>query len=212
MIKLDQLSKAIHDHLKDINSDKLIIQALFSLAPSKRRIILLLILFLFFMSLYHFLFHIEDPINSSIEIFKTVNVVVLPVLALAVTGYAIFQALVSGKTLITLLEVEQGEYSKFKAYNFFFLSFSVLSLFMVILNFILLILFNNISSTWSLDFLDPETNYVLFTILICVYITFLVNLLIEVKCFLYNLYQIFVINAVAKGIEHIEEHSNSDKE
>ncbi len=42
-------------------------------------------------------------------------------------------------------------------------------------------------------------------------ITFINNILLEVKYFLYNLYQIFVINAVASGIDHINNNNEEDE-
>ncbi|WP_087974855.1 hypothetical protein [Oceanobacillus rekensis] len=208
----DKLRESISDLLKDKNSDKVILSALKVMLPTRRRWEFLLFVFVFLFFSFNTILKIKEPVNSVLESINTINIVLIPILTIAITGYAIFQALVSGKTLITLMEVSGGEYSKFKEYNFFFLSFSVVYLFSIILNFFLGIFFFNIESDWSIPIFNNELNYLLFTLAYSLYLTFIINLLVEVKCFLINLYQIFVTNAIANGIEYINKDSNNKDE
>ncbi len=149
-----------------------------------------------------------EAIKDFLNLLHIVNNIAIPTLALAITGYAIFQALVNGDTLITLLKVSDDDLSKFQEYNYFFLAFSVLFLFIIISNFILEIVIGNLDPDWQIFFFQTNINNILYSLGTSIYITFIINALFELKSFIYNLYQIFSTNAAAKGINYL----NGDKE
>lgn len=198
------ISESIRDILADTDSDILIKKSLTLINPSKRRYIFLAISLLVISFLYLFLFSASvNVINSTIFLIESVNIIIIPTLGLAVTGYAIFQALANGDTLITLLKISKNDLSKFKEFNLFFLGFSILYLFIIIFNFLLLVFLKNVNSDWQLPYFNTEVNTIIYTVLISLYVTFILNALVEIKCFVYNLYQIFSMNASSNGINHL---------
>jgi hypothetical protein len=120
-----------------------------------------------------------------------------------VTGYAIFQALVNGDTLITLLKISEKEKSKFQEYNYFFLAFSILYTIIIISNFCIALFLRNVSLDWHIAYFSVKVNNAIYSIVVSAYITIVLNALIEIKSFVYNLYQIFSTNAAAKGISYL---------
>jgi hypothetical protein len=185
-------------------SDTLIIKSIKSLVPSKRRSMLLLLIVIGLFCLYYFvLINNGNVIKNFMEIVKEINEIVIPTFAVIITGYAIFQALANGSTLITLITVDGKEQSKFEEYNLFFLGVSILYLFIMLFNLLLFIIFKNIPEDWYLKTLSIEMNNVLASFLIAVYLTFIINALIELKSFIYNLYQCFNINAASEAINHL---------
>jgi hypothetical protein len=186
-------------------SDTLIIKSIKSLVPSKRRSMLLLLIVIGLFCLYYFvLINNGNVIKNFMEIVKEINEIVIPTFAVIITGYAIFQALANGSTLITLITVDGKEQSKFEEYNLFFLGVSILYLFIMLFNLLLFIIFKNIPVDWYLKTLSIEMNNVLASFLIAVYLTFIINALIELKSFIYNLYQCFNINAASEAINHLK--------
>ncbi len=205
------LKKAIYRLLDDNDSDKLIINSLSCINLSARRFKLLLILFIgLILILFHSFDQSSNALSFTFSLLNLVNSIAVPTLALAVTGFSIFQALVNGDTLITLLKVDSGESSKFQKYNYFFLAFSLLFLSIIIFNFILEVLIFNLDDGWSISLFSNKVNTIFFTIGVSLYVTFFINALIEIKSFIYNLYQVFSINAVSKGIAYLNEHDNTD--
>lgn len=201
----EKITAAIEDLLSDNKSNTLIVDTLSLTMPSKKRSFILMVLFLILFTLYILVFVKHgNPILNSIKVVEMVNNISIPIIAVAVTGYSIFQALVNGNTLITLLTVNDKEYSKFKKYNNFFLGFSILFLVIIIANFLINIALVNLSPNWSLPLFTAPINNVLYSLTISLYITFILNALIEVKSFIFNLYSIFIINAASKGLEHIK--------
>lgn len=146
--------------------------------------------------------------NNTLELFLNIvsysNNFAIPLFTLIFTGYAIFQALSNTETLTALLSVEENEKSKFEEYNLSFLCTAMLYLSVIGMNFIILIVFSGVSSTWYLSEFSNLTNNVIATILVCIYIILNIHALLEVRSFIFNLYNCFAINAVANGINSLK--------
>ncbi|MCI3921350.1 hypothetical protein MO973_24590 [Paenibacillus sp. TRM 82003] len=198
--------QSIEALLSDTDSDKLIIKSLQYIKPSVRRRILALGSF-FILTIVYLLSSQShsDAVIRTIDIVGVVNNLALPILGLAVTGYAIFQALANGDTLITLLKVSEGNRSKFQEYNYFFLAFSILYIFIIGLNFVIVVFLKNVTQDWHIAEFPQVVNNTIYSMLMSAYITFILNALVETKCFVYNLYQIFSTNAAAKGITYLQD-------
>jgi hypothetical protein len=146
--------------------------------------------------------------DNTIELFLNIvsysNNFAIPVFTLIFTGYAIFQALSNTETLTALLSVEENEKSKFEEYNLSYLCNAMLYLSIIGINFIILVVFSGVSSTWHLSWFSNLKNNVIATILTGVYIMLNVHALLEVKSFVFNLYNCFAINAVANGLDRLK--------
>ncbi|EOV9526921.1 hypothetical protein ACE41A_09515 [Bacillus cytotoxicus] len=200
------------DSSENTNSDQIVRKSLSLQIPSKRRFLFLVLFAISFFILYYSCFVTsEKVIDKFIDVLGYVNGVVVPVFAIIITGYAIFQALVNGSTLISLMTVSESQKSKFEEFNLYFLGISILYLILIISNLILLIFFKNVPSNWSFPGLSKQYNEVIASILMTIYVTVLTHSLIELKSFVYNLFQCFTINAVSSGIDFLKKDNETDK-
>ena len=146
--------------------------------------------------------HIK-AIDSTLAIFNSVFIVIIPLFAIIVTSYAVFQALTNGRTLTALMRADEDERSKFQEYNYFFFSIAILYLTIIILSFILSIILNNLPKGWYFPHFTQSGNNQIFSVLISTYIVLILNALAEMKSFMYNLYQLFSSHAVASTIDQL---------
>jgi len=197
--------KAIDDILKDNTSFKLLLNSLSCLKLSFKRLISLIIIWLIiYCSYISFLVNYINGVESSKEILNSIYVVIIPIFTVIITGYSIFQALTNGRTLMALLKASDKERSKFQEYNYFFFSVSMLYLFIIITNFILSIILSSLPKDWYFPYFTSSVNNQIFSVLITTYIVFVLNALIEMKSFIYNLYQLFSSHAVASAIDQLK--------
>ncbi|CAM4399153.1 hypothetical protein BAMA_18455 [Bacillus manliponensis] len=198
----------------DMESRHIIKQSLALQIPSRHRFLFLLLFFaVFFAIQYYILIKSGKIIEKFAGLLGNVNDIVVPTFAVIITGYAIFQALVNGPTLISLITISESDKSKFEEYNLYFLGISMLYLFLIILNLLLMFFFNVVPKNWSLPLIPGYINEIIASVLWTVYLTFLINSLIELKSFVYNLFQCFRINAIASGVDFLkQEKDKSEKD
>ncbi|WP_077210392.1 hypothetical protein [Bacillus dakarensis] len=200
--------KTLEENAKKILDDETSIQVLKSSLQTSRfsykRLILLLIIWFLMMWQSEIIFLNGNIIDKLLMLINAVNVIIIPIFALIITGYSIFQAISTGESLYTLLTNTLEERSMFQVYNLFFFLISIQFLAIIIMNFILFVIFTNIPVSWQLPNFDQEVNERIASGLLSLYIVIIVHSLIEVKSFIYNLYQIFSTNAVAKSIQYLK--------
>jgi hypothetical protein len=207
----NQLINNIEDllKLKNHNSFSLFVKSLplFYLSSTRLKFLISTFVILFFI-IKHLLFPSNLAINIIYEITVIVNNVMLPIFAVIITGYAIFQALVNGKTtMLTLISVKHNNTNtKFEVYNLYFYGISIWYLFIIIFNFILSIIFKFLPREWSIYYLSKSVNEIISAMMISVYITIIVNFLIEMKSFIYNLFQVFITNASSTSIDYLQQN------
>ncbi|HDX9634859.1 TPA: hypothetical protein ROY20_002674 [Bacillus cereus] len=212
--KKDQLIESIR-RLTDPNvkSDQFVKQSLALQIPSMRRFLFLVVVSLAFFAVHYFLLvHSESYIENFTDLLGNINDIIVPTFAVIITGYAIFQALVNGSTLINLMAVNEAEKSKFEEYNLYFFGLSLLYLGIIILNLLLMLFFKNVPADWSLPFVSHQVNEIIASVLMTLYLGILMHSLIELKSFVYNLFQCFTINAVSSGIDFLKEHKEREQE
>ncbi|MFB5251201.1 hypothetical protein ACE38F_12505 [Bacillus mycoides] len=193
-------------------SDQIVMKSLALQIPSKRRFLfLVLVAVAFFAIHYCMLVHSEDYIENFTDLLGNINDIIVPTFAVIITGYAIFQALVNGSTLINLMTVSEADKSKFEEYNLYFFGLSLLYLGIIILNLLLMLFFKNVSADWSLPFVSHQTNEIIASVLMTMYLGLLMHSLIELKSFVYNLFQCFTINAASSGIDFLKEDKEKEK-
>lgn len=132
----DKLIKGTKSITKEDNFMQLFRECLPLFYLSVRRCVFLFFVGLFIcVLLYYFLFQDVMAINLFKELIADVNEIIIPTFAVLITGYAIFQALASGPTLVVLIMVDNAdEKTKFEKYNLYFLGIAILYLFIIILN------------------------------------------------------------------------------
>ncbi|MCW4364004.1 hypothetical protein [Bacillus paralicheniformis] len=213
----DEIRKHTRDLIlssKGLNSNQLFKVSLGLFKNSKKR---LKLLFIVLVGLFLFLKLILFKATSAIEIISdltvNVNTIIIPVFAIIVTAYAIFQALVSDQTMITLITVNHGDKgSKFKVYNLYFFGVAVSYLFLIILNFLLMFIFKYMPTHWYITFWSKDTNEYISAFLISLYISLVLYFLVEMKSVIYNLFQVFVTHAASNAIKHLNDSDQNNKD
>ena len=166
---------------------------------SVHRVVFLLIAFAisFIYSSYY------TSLNSSAieKIVERSNTIILALLAIIITGYAIFQAMAS-KTVLTFLSAYTDSNSNESVFNTmqhttFFMTMNYIII--IVINYLLLAVLDIFTSHTFSDMLTLSL-----MILYCVYISYWI---VEMKSFMYNLYQIF---QVVSGIQLIGPIQNND--
>ncbi|SMD81883.1 hypothetical protein BACERE00175_01677 [Bacillus cereus] len=212
--KKNQLLASIRS-LTDPNtkSDQIMKKSLALQIPSKRRFLFLGLVAVAFFAIHHcMLVHSEDYIENFTDLLGNINDIIVPTFAVIITGYAIFQALANGSTLINLMAVSEAEKSKFEEYNLYFFGLSLLYLGIIILNLLLMIFFKNVPADWSLPFVSHQVNEIIASVLMTIYLGVLMHSLIELKSFVYNLFQCFIINAASSGIDFLKEEQEKEQD
>lgn len=170
---------------------------------SKTRCIVLACFFIFYFLICFEIFK-KDYIKNFTTILDASITITLALFAIIFTGYALFQALTNGNSLKRLLTANIKEQSFFKTYNLYFFILSISFLSIIFLSFILVTIFKIIDPEWYLKLLPPKVNFILANILVSFYLTLVINIICEVKSFIFNLYQVFNLNAFSNGIEMVK--------
>jgi hypothetical protein len=208
--KRNELSKSLRRLADpDVTSDKILKDSLILQIPSRRRgLFLLLCSTLFFVLYYGFLIKFGNIIEGLRDILGSINDIVVPTFAVIITGYAIFQALVNGSTLINLMTASDKDKSKFEEYNLYFFGLSILYLMLIILNLLLIVFLKTVPEDWSLPLVSNSTNNLIASLLLTIYFTLLIHCLVELKSFVFNLFLCFRINATSSGIDFLREYND----
>lgn len=164
------------------------------------------------------LFKQISAINFILEITNKLNAIIIPIFTVLITGYAIFQALANGNTLIRMISVNHIDtdnqklenLSKFGVYNLYFYGLSIFYLSLIILNYLLSISIGMVSEDWSLSFFSETQNEIICSLAITIYLIVVLNFLIEIKSFIFNLFQIFITNGVNEITKYLEEKDSEE--
>lgn len=173
---------------------------------SFRRSIFLLVTFIvLFFVIGNLLFVEKQATKIVTDLTTDLNTIIIPIFAVVLTGFSIFQALANKSTLQILISVRQEDESMFVTYNKYFYGISFVYLILIIVNLILQFIFKNISSNWQLSIFPQVLNERISAVLISFYLVVIINFLIEIKSFIFNLFQIFLTSASSTGIEILKE-------
>ncbi|MEW4290056.1 hypothetical protein [Rossellomorea marisflavi] len=180
---------------------------------STRRIIFLIVIgILFYPFLKYLAFGNLSAVVVTSKLALNLNNILIPTFAVIITGYAIFQALASGPTLIRMISVNHGkDLNKFAVYNLYFFGLSIIYLILLIINFVILLCVDMVDPNWSLKLFSNSTNEHLICILITVYLLTVINFVIELKSFIWNLLQIFLTNGASAATEYLVEQKKTGK-
>ncbi|TGB04701.1 hypothetical protein [Halobacillus salinus] len=206
----EKLSGNANQLLEDLNFKSVFKNSISLLKPSRNRFLVIVGFAILIMILYYFvLINSVNGIEHALGIVNYVTTVSVAILALIITGYAIFQALATGETLIGLLKTNQGKRSYFLTYNNYFFAISLLYLTLLIVNFVLFVVLSGLPTDWALPYFSTKCNNMLYSLLMVIYLSFVFNSMIELKSFVFNLYSVFSTTAVQKAITKIKETDRS---
>ena len=150
----------------------------------------------------------DDTIKKFLLVVEVSNTIALVMFGAVIMGYTIFQALAQGSTLKEFLLNNDSDKSQFHSYNLSFFNTTVLYLFIIVINYILIVILKSIPEDWCIIYLSNNINNFIATTLISIYFLLNIYSLLEVKSFIFNLYKCFSINAVANTIDFIKEKSD----
>lgn len=216
MSQNESLKKAFEQIESQDTFEKVFKSSFNKFLPSTRRLIVIIFIAMIMFSLISY---INIGLKEIINVVDSTNTIILALLALTVTGYAIFQSLSSYETLLVLFiaEDKKDKICLFLKYqqNFFYLSIIYIAI--IILNFIIIFISKNIIEHLSVytslttlytSSIPPYiTNYSI-DILLCIYFAIILNSIIELKSFVYGLYQAIAISSISRVLKNTIANNN----
>lgn len=199
--------------LEPQSSDQIMLESFESLKPTKKKIKKFLFICLVALIPAFLIGYSEDTIDLFENSVEKINTVLLAIFGIVFTGYVFFQALVNDDLLIRMLnyktEKNGKDKSKLQETNEEFVQLMMLCLFFILLNLFLSLCLEAVPN----DFVCFERrthNNALAIPLLNLYFFFVFYIMWEIKSFIFNIFQLFKMNAGTRAIEIIEK--DKDKE
>ncbi|MEG2362532.1 MAG: hypothetical protein RSC26_03425 [Terrisporobacter sp.] len=169
-----------------------------------KRITKIFLLCLIFLPLMNYISSSDNTYNYIINLIDTTDSLMIPLFTSTLGGYALFQALTSGNTLISFLKQRGDEMSKFEEFNLSFLSLILGYILILTINYLLKNILPVISDT---NWINVTGNYkhIVIVTSIFLYVTYNIFLLLEMRSFIFNLFQCFNLNVISHGIKALKE-------
>lgn len=175
----------------------------------KRRIVILgiiiiLIYFIFWKVLQENNFKIFYKITLNlIELSQNIFLVFIAVL---VTGYALFQAILTKNQILILCESNLNERSNFTKFNFYFYNLGLFYSSIIVFNFVFLSIFRN-EELAKILFKQNKilSNKFILLLGVIIYLLSVLILMLDIKSFFKNLYVNFKLNAVLECKNNLNE-------
>lgn len=149
---------------------------------------------------------------KAVEIFNTVTIGLFGIVFM---GYAFFQALINDDLLIRLLNTKingNDKESKLQESNEYFAKVMMLYIVEIIINILILITLGSVGDYFYLPFLKNSVNNTIAFFLIGAYLNFALNVVWEMKSFVFNLFQLFNSHAATKAFELMKKDSENGVE
>lgn len=155
----------------------------------------------------------KDTVNIFVDIVQNINDVILALFGIIFTGYALFQALI-GKEMLqrminTTVKIGKEEKSKLQEANELFAGVMTLDFICIIINVVLIVIGKCIPSNTIL-FKTMWVNNLLAGLGIGVYFYVVALTLLEVKSFIYNMFQWFNLHAGTRLVELMNQKNNEE--
>lgn len=203
-IRIDMVEKMF----RHTSSDELARDALIVLLPKRKEIkkYLSVVILCFLPAIYISIS--KETVVTFFEIVELINNVILAMFGIVFTGYALFQALIGKEMLVRMVNstvgVGEREKSKLQESNELFAETMMLNLICVIVNIFLLILGKCIPDDYCL-FECMKLNNTLACIGLEIYFYVFGITLLEMKGFIYNIFQLFNFHAGTRVMELLNE-------
>lgn len=155
--------------------------------------------------------------DATVKLFSDTSEMVLNLMlaffGIVFTGYSIFQALLNEKMLLKMIEntvkKSDGEESLLQDTNKSFVSLMMLIIVLIAGSFLLKITIGNLPDDF-LIFKNQKYNEYFATFLITIYLAYAFTVLYEIKCFIYNIAQLFNAYSGTRVIEIIEQANKKE--
>lgn len=151
--------------------------------------------------------------RKAVELFNTI---ILVLIGVVFTGYAIFQALIQRDLLIRLLSADSknktkgeiGVKSLLQENNEYFAIIMMLYITNILFNVVLIMVFNTVpdnfvaTQNWGL-------NNIIAIFLLLIYVFYSLKSIWEMKCFVYNVFQLFNAHAGTNAMQILNKGNNN---
>lgn len=172
---------------------------------NRAMIIIFLLLVLNFVFICDIIFKADSKIIYSfiLNLITLSQTILLTMIAILVTGYALFQALLTKNHAKALCSFNKDSYSYFTRFNTYFYLVGITYITVIFINFVFSLFFSNIELVkFLLISLKPILNeYIVFILLNC-YLFVIMALILDFKSFLKNLYENFKVNVYLEVTEN----------
>lgn len=174
------------------------------LKPRKKRFVSLVIILIFFNIIFFKLINLQHLTLLYKLLFNIISLsqnIFLVLLAVLVTGYALFQAILTKNHIVLLSRSTQNERSKFTKFNFYFFILGLSYTCIIFFNFLVLTITSN-EELIKLLYIEYRNflNINLIIFFVNLYLFFTMLLILDIKSFLKNLYDNFKINAFLESL------------
>lgn len=201
----------LKDLLKEKNFKNIIFEGIKLIKPSKNRIIGIIIILLIITKPTIDIITSNQTIEKIVSILEFSNDIIKDFFGIVFTGYALFQALIGVNSLKQMLINKIGKYSSFKTYNLYFFTICIMYLSIILLNYLLLIIFNNFDFNFINKLICNRGKNIIEYIFIIGYIAINIFAISEIKSFLVNMYLCFNLSVFSEGIEMVKNIEEDNK-
>lgn len=146
-----------------------------------------------------------------LEGIEIINDTIVAIFGIVFTGYALFQAFINNELLIRMINNEGKENkNKLQETNETFAELMMLCVISIMCNVLLKLIINSLSADFII-FDSKLYNDVMAITLVQLYFVFNANIFLELKSFIFNIFQLFNLHAGTKVIQIITEDGEKGK-
>lgn len=145
------------------------------------------------------------------DVVQVIIAIILAMLAVVFTGYAIFQALVNKKLLFAMIASGDSRNNKLSEANTYFAEVMAFQIGCVLLDLFVILFTIVLPDNWML-FVNNTLNEFLAIVAITILLYCNIESIWEMKCFIFNIFQMFNISAYSCVTEMVKTQSNEDIE
>lgn len=176
---------------------------------NKIRLCKLFIFSILFMPISLYIVKSNNTYNHIINLIEQSNNLMIPLFTVVFTGYSIFQAFTSGKIVLELLSINVNNKSQFEEFNLNFFETIMYYLLLIGINYLGLSILPIIYEIYLTN-TDIYLNTKKFLpIIVHIYIFFNMYALLEIRSFLFNIYQCFNMSAFKTGIDELQQQKSN---
>lgn len=210
-MKTEADAEVISNLYKKTSSTKLLFEALKLISPLKVGVGRFLVFILISLVLSFLIAWSVETIQLFINAVQVLNTATIGLFGIVFMGYAFFQALINDDLLMRLLSIKkQGDdkESKLQESNEYFAKVMILDILAIFINILIIIIFSSIEKNLFFILWGNVSNNIITTLVTSLYLYFSLNVVWEMKCFVFNLFQLFNAHAATKAVDIL----NRDKD
>lgn len=206
--------KVLENLLKEKSSTNILVESLIEISPWKVGVVRSFITAIITLIPSILMSWTKDTMQLFMKAVEVFNTVTIGLFGIVFMGYAFFQALINDDLLIRLLGTKKDgndKESKLQESNEYFAKVMMLDIIAIIINILMLITVGSMDSGFYLPFFGKNINNTIALLLISLYLNFSLNVVWEMKSFVFNLFQLFNSHAASKAVEIIKKEKRKKK-